>query len=182
MIEGGPVAGSAVVLVVEPDLELRDVMGKWLEEAGYDVLACPGPSLPDYTCVAGRGKSCPLADGADVVVLDLWLGSDSVLVGTSATELLAYYLSSERPVVGLSARHDHTTLVNLFLEDPLFLVDSPPERRELCETVTAALRGREGESNQSGMLIRTVVPSPGTLSMESSPPREAARSRRLRSP
>ena len=63
---------------------------------------------------------------------------------SSSTELLAYYLSSQRPVVGLSARHDHTTLVNLFLEDPLFLVDSPPERRELCETVSAALQGNEG--------------------------------------
>ena len=52
--------------MVEPDVELRDVMGNWLEETGYDVLACPGPSTPDYTCVAGRGKSCPLADAADV--------------------------------------------------------------------------------------------------------------------
>jgi DNA-binding response OmpR family regulator len=136
-------AGRGVVLVVEHDVELRDAMGRWLEEAGYDVLACPGPSLPDYTCVAGRGNPCPLAHAADVVVLDLWLASDSVLAGTSSTELLAYYLSSERPVVGLSARHDHTTFVNLFLEDPLFLLDSPPERRELCETVTAALRGKE---------------------------------------
>jgi len=136
-------AGSGVVLVVEHDVELRDVMGRWLEEAGYDVLACPGPSPPDYTCMAGRGTSCPLAQGADVVVLDLWLASDSVLAGTSSSELIGYYLSSEIPVVGLSARHDHSTLVNLFLEDPLFLIDSPPERRELCETVGAALRGSE---------------------------------------
>jgi DNA-binding response OmpR family regulator len=136
------VADKQVVLVVEHDAELRDRMGEWLEEAGFDVLACPGPTRPDYTCVAGREKPCPLAHAADVVVLDLWLASDSVLSGTSSTELLTYYLSSEKPVVALSARHDHTRLVNLFLADPLVLLEWPPERHELCETVGAVIGPR----------------------------------------
>ena len=143
-------AGRRAVLVVENDAELLDRMGGWLEGAGFDVLACPGPSRPDYTCVAGRGLPCPLAHAVDAVVLDLWLASDSVLCGTSSTELLAYYLSSERPVVALSARHDHTRLINLFLEDPLFVLESPPERQELCETVAAILRGGTKHLIRSG--------------------------------
>ncbi len=128
-----------VVLVVEQDDELRDRLGEWLEDVGFDVVACPGPTRPDYTCVAGRGKPCPLAEAADAMVIDLWLASDSVLFGTSSTELLGYYLSSKKPVVALSARSDHSRLADLFLEDALFPIESPPERRELCETVQAVL-------------------------------------------
>jgi len=132
-------ASNRAVLVVEQDAELQERMGRWLEESGFDVLSCPGPSRPDYTCVAGRGRPCPLAGAAEVVVLDLWLASDAVLSGTSSTELLSYYLTSEKPVVALAASHDHAGLFRLFLEDPLVLLDWPPERRELCETVHAVL-------------------------------------------
>lgn len=127
------------VLVVEQDDELRDRLGKWLEDIGFDVMACPGPTRPDYTCVAGRGKPCPLAEAADAILVDLWLASDSVLFGTSSTELLDYYLSSKKPVVALSATSDHSMLADLFLEEALFPIESPPERLELCETVQAAL-------------------------------------------
>ena len=64
-----------------------------------------------------------------------------VLSGTSSTELLSYYLSSGKPVLALSAKSDHTGLFNLFLEEPLFLMESPPEERELCETVGALIKG-----------------------------------------
>jgi len=129
-------AGREVVLVVEHDAELRDRMGGWLEEAGFDVLACPGPTGPDYTCVAGRGRPCPLAREADVVVVDLWLASDSVLEGTSGSDLLSYYLGSGKRVVAVAPGQDRGELFKL-REDSLALVDWPPERRELAETVRA---------------------------------------------
>ncbi len=174
-------ARKRVVLLVEPDAELRDLIGGWLEEAGYDVLVCPGPSRPDYSCVAGRGKPCPLAHAADVVVLDLWLASDSVLEGTSSFELLSYYLRSGKPVVAMAPGHDQTELFKLFLEESLVVVEWPPERQELLETMRALWTERPA-GLQRGTLIRTVVPSPGVLSIDSCPPREAARSRRLWSP
>src|SRR5712691_7819822 len=77
----------ASVLLVERSRDVRDRIGGWLEEAGYDVLNCPGPTAPDYRCVAGRGGSCPFVHGADAVVLDLLLDSDAVLEGTSAVDL-----------------------------------------------------------------------------------------------
>jgi DNA-binding response OmpR family regulator len=128
------------VLVVENDPQLRDRIGRWLEAEGLEVVACPGPSHPDYRCIAGRGIPCPLAETAGAVVLDLWLASDRTLQGTSSDELLAYYLETGKPVVALSARHDHTRLINLFVEELLTILEWPPERRDLCETVGAILR------------------------------------------
>ncbi|HEX9410703.1 MAG TPA: hypothetical protein VF986_03285 [Actinomycetota bacterium] len=137
----------SVVLLVEQDPELRDRMGGWVEEAGYEVVICPGPSAPDYTCVASRGVPCALARAADLVVLDLWLASDSALQGTSSTKLLSYYLRAGKPVVGLSPGRDHSRLVKLFLEEDVVLLDWPPDQRELAETVGAVLRGTSEAKN-----------------------------------
>ena len=95
---------GTVVLVVEADAEERERLGSLLEEGRMEVLACPGPTGPDYVCFAGRGQPCPLVGVADVVVLDLWLESYTVMAGTSAEELLAHYLSSGKRVVTLGRR------------------------------------------------------------------------------
>jgi hypothetical protein len=50
------------VLLVEQDPEERDLIGGWLENDGYDVLACPGPSAPDYACIGEEARHCPLID------------------------------------------------------------------------------------------------------------------------
>ncbi len=47
--------------------------GRWhaddaAREAGFQVLACPGPQLGWSHCPALRGEPCPLAAGADVIV------------------------------------------------------------------------------------------------------------------
>lgn len=139
--------GRAVVLIVEQDPEMRDRIGSWLESDGHQVLACPGPTHPDYTCVAARGTPCALANAADVVVLDLWLASDRLLMGTSSTRLLGHYLAGGQPVVAISSRPDNTRLAKLFLEEALIVVEWPPERRELCETVRAVLREEASDTN-----------------------------------
>jgi CheY-like chemotaxis protein len=131
-----------VVLVVEPDPVLRDQVGGWLEGAGFEVLACPGPSYPEYTCILGRGLPCALAEATSAVVLDLWLASDSALRGTSSRELLRYYLRAGKPVVALTARPEHPRLIKQFLDEPVTLLEWPPERRELCETVGVLLHDR----------------------------------------
>src|SRR6266516_7355146 len=92
---------GARVLVVESDTDARDRIGSWLEDEGYAVIGCPGPSRPDYTCIASRTQQCPLADDADVVVLDLVLEGDVAMAGTPAEALLMYYSWAAKKVVAL---------------------------------------------------------------------------------
>jgi hypothetical protein len=100
-VRGG--TGGAILLVVADDVE-REAFGSGLEAAGYDVLTCPGPTRPDYTCVGGREGVCPLVHDADTIVLDMSLDSEAVVSGTSAEELLSLYLDSDRPVIVLGSR------------------------------------------------------------------------------
>src|ERR1700740_281426 len=79
------------VLVVEHDKKERLRIGGILEGEGFGVVGCPGPRAPDYVCAGGLGLPCPIANQADVVVLDLRLGSDVLMRGTPAWELLIYY-------------------------------------------------------------------------------------------
>jgi hypothetical protein len=95
---------SARVLVVEADPAERGRFGAWLEGAGFPVLACPGPTEPDYTCIGSRGRACPLASDASVVVLDMSLDSEAMMLGTPAEELLGMYVSSGHRVVVLGSR------------------------------------------------------------------------------
>ncbi len=97
-------SGAGAVLVVQADPVERERMGSWLEDAGYLVVTCPGPTEPDYTCVGARDGVCPLVEEADVVVLDMSLDSEAVMVGTPAEELLGLYLMTGRAVVALGSR------------------------------------------------------------------------------
>ena len=130
---------EATVLLVERTGKTRDRIGRWLEDAGHEVLACPGPIGPDFRCVAGRTGSCPLVHGANAIVLDLWLESDAVLQGTSAVDLLGYYLGTGLPMLALTHAEEP---VHLFCEENLATVSWPVDRREVVETVRALLRAR----------------------------------------
>ena len=89
------------VLLVESDAERRERLGQGLQAAGYEVIECPGPTSPDYTCIGSREGYCPLLEEADVVVLDPWLAGDEVGAGASSDQLLGLYVASGRPVVTL---------------------------------------------------------------------------------
>jgi hypothetical protein len=94
------------VLLVESDAQERERLAAGLEDAGFGVTLCPGPSGPDYTCVGARTLECPLAKGASVVVLDTWLDGDDLMEGTPAEELLDVYLLAGHRVIVL-ASHPH---------------------------------------------------------------------------
>ena len=128
---------TKAILVVEQDRVDRDRVGAWLEQAGFEVLACPGPTEPDYLCVGSIGRSCPLVDGADAVVLDVWLAGDSAVAGTSGVELLDFYLGTGKPVLALRHGADAT---HEFLAEDLAVIDWPADRREVVETVLALVR------------------------------------------
>jgi hypothetical protein len=125
---------SARVLVVEADPAERGRLGGWLEAAGFPVLVCPGPTEPDYTCIGSRGRTCPLAADASVVVLDMSLDSETMMLGTPAEELLGLYRSTGHRVVVLGSRPGE--------EDPGLLVRlrRDPEREEFVAAVRSLVR------------------------------------------
>lgn len=93
-------------LIVESDEQEGERLAACLEDAGFEVTLCPGPSGPDYTCVGARTLECPLAKGASVVVLDMSLDGDDLVEGTPAEELLSMYLLAGHRVIALGLQPD----------------------------------------------------------------------------
>lgn len=94
-------------LIVESDEQEGERLAACLEDAGFEVTLCPGPSGPDYTCVGARTLECPLAKEASVVVLDMSLDGDDLIEGTPAEELLNVYLLAGHRVIALGLQpHD----------------------------------------------------------------------------
>jgi DNA-binding response OmpR family regulator len=122
-----------VVLIVDRDPDTRDRVGAWLEDAGLDVLGCPGPTGPEFTCVGSRDGRCPLAQAADLVVLNPWLESDAAMLGTRASKLLRHYRAWGKPVVMMTDRRDDITEQIVDLSPAT--VDWPPDHRDLIETI-----------------------------------------------
>jgi hypothetical protein len=125
--------GTATVLVVEADPDERELFGAWLEDAGYRVLACPGPMEPDFTCVGDRTGTCPLATDASVVVLDMSTQSEMVGFGTASEDLLGLYLFADRRVVALGSRPGAE------IPEQLVRRRRHPEREELIEAVRSLM-------------------------------------------
>ena len=96
-------AMKSTILLVESDPVERERLASALERGGFDVIGCPGPSAPDYTCIGGREGFCPLLEQADAVVLDVWLTGDELGVGTPSEQLLEMYLADGRSVVTIGA-------------------------------------------------------------------------------
>jgi hypothetical protein len=62
------------VLVVHHDLDLAGQEADALRRFGYEVIECGGPSR--NTCPVLAGRSCDLAERADVLVYDVWSSGD----------------------------------------------------------------------------------------------------------
>jgi DNA-binding response OmpR family regulator len=137
-----------VVLIVDRDPATRDRVGGWLEDDGFDVVVCPGPTAPEFTCVGSRHGRCPLAQNADLVVLDLWLESDAAMRGTRAVSLIRHYGSWGKPLVVMTDRHDG--VMDRVEDLSLPTVDWPPDRRDLVETIRVMARGEAATAGGSG--------------------------------
>ena len=92
----------AAVLLVTDRHSVENALAPVLEDAGYEVVTCPGPQPSDYLCMGSRCGRCPLAAQADVVVLDADIAGDRVGGGTTSHELVRLYRRMERPVVLLA--------------------------------------------------------------------------------
>jgi hypothetical protein len=135
------------VLLVEANDGERERLGDALEHAGYQVMACPGPTTPDYTCIGGWEGYCPLLERADVVVLDTWLASDEIGVGTTSDELLELYAGSGRTVVAIGPGGS----LSPYAGGHVVCLDQRPEASEVLAAVRVApevdgfvLRGSSG--------------------------------------
>lgn len=133
------------VLLVEPDEQRRILFGGWLEDAGFDVLTCPGPSAPEYSCVGGRTGACPLVDPASLIVLDLGFASDPTGRSTVGVDVMAYYLMTGKPIITLGKAE------GLLANEPnqLTALRWTPERRDLIAT-TRALTSRSNQASPQG--------------------------------
>jgi hypothetical protein len=89
------------VLLVAQDGERATAIAGALEERRFDVMWCPGPRAPTFTCVSSRGRRCPLTAYADVVIVDGWLSAEENHSGTPYWRLVLYYHSLGIPVVVL---------------------------------------------------------------------------------
>ena len=63
------------VLVVHHDLDLACQEVDSLRRFGYEVVECGGPTRNRCPVIAGR--PCDLAEGADVLVYDVWASGDA---------------------------------------------------------------------------------------------------------
>jgi hypothetical protein len=129
------------VLLVEAEPANRTLYGTWLEEAGYEVMTCPGPQSPDYRCVGERKGRCPLIEPADAVVIGLDLDSEIEEEGTSVFELLSLYTGSGKPVV---AQGSDPRMVGVFPERLATGLLGPPSRPQLIHAVRTSIARAAG--------------------------------------
>jgi CheY-like chemotaxis protein len=134
---------ARAVLLVEADADERDRLGSWLEEEGFDVITCTGPTEPDYTCVGARAGACPLVEGASVVVLDMSTRSEGVMQGTAAEELLGLYLFAGARVVALASHPGEE------IRGSLIRMRRHPEREDLLRAVRSL---SDGETHPEALL------------------------------
>jgi hypothetical protein len=132
-------AGGGAVLVVQADSAERESLGSWLETSGFQVLSCPGPTEPDYTCVGARAGICPLAEEASVVVLDMSLDSETMLLGTPAEDLLGLYLMTGHRVVVLGSHPGED------LPGQLVRLHRHPGREEVLEAIRSLATLDQGQ-------------------------------------
>ena len=125
------------VLVVEHDDEERARIGRLLEREGFDVILCPGPGAPDYICAGGRGLPCPIAQDADVVVLDMRLAGDVMMRGTPGWELLIYYMERGKRIVALSNGED---TVHPLSDDRVIAIKRPVDEAPMLAAIRELFR------------------------------------------
>ena len=125
------------VLLVSSDEGLRSDMSGWLEAAGHDVMSCPGPRHPRYSCVGLHGESCALERAAEVCIVDLHPVGDELVDRSSRVELVRLYGEGGRPVVVLV---DGADSLDLELLGGVVTLDRTVDPRTLVSIVSDLTR------------------------------------------
>jgi len=114
----------------------RALIGGWLQDAGYDVLTCPGPSAPEYSCIGSRAGGCALVDPASLVVIDLSFSPDAMVRAPIGAHLLGFYLLTGKPIIALGRGDD---LLADPLENQLVALERTPDRGDFLATVRSMI-------------------------------------------
>lgn len=128
------------VLIVDDDPALRDLLGRYLREQGFDVnLAGDGPAMDRYL-----GEQTP-----DLIVLDLMLpGEDGLAIAKRLRS------AGGPPIIMLSARgEDVDRIVGLEVGADDYLA-KPFNPRELLARIRAVLRRGREQSREAGPTMR----------------------------
>lgn len=129
---------SPSVLVVEPRPLDGRVFGTWLEEDGYtNVMICPGPGAPDYTCLATKSIACPLSNAADIVVVDMQQRSDDAMSGIPGWMLMLYYFDQGKRIVAITGPDDPVCPTE---DDRICVIRRPPTKTEFMRALRAMSR------------------------------------------
>jgi len=126
----------APILLVEQDEQRRARFGEWLQDAGYEVLTCPGPSAPAYSCIGTRAGRCALVDPASLLVLDLSFSPDAMVRAPIGVDLLGFYLLTGKPIIALGRGDD---LLADPPEDQLIALERTPNRGDFLATVRSMI-------------------------------------------
>jgi DNA-binding response OmpR family regulator len=133
----GEPAQSVSVLVVSSDLGLREQVSTWVDEAGYDVVMCPGPHLPGRSCIGLRGEGCPLDAVADLTVLDLHPVGRGLTDQSGRAALVEIYQADGRPVLVLTDDVASEAQVEL---SGAAILERTAERGEVLASIRELLR------------------------------------------
>jgi hypothetical protein len=136
-----PQSSRQIVLLVEADQSARSQKESWLRAAGFEVLPCGGPGPPHYTCPAEILQDCPLVTEANVIVLDPWLASDTMMTGTPGAEVMLFYMGKGKALVVLSAPDDPLRPLS---QDDLVVLTRSPGRDALVAAVRSLVSATSG--------------------------------------
>ena len=128
---------NPLVLLVEPDDGERERYGAWLEDAGMTPINCPGPRIPGFFCLGVCNRPCPLAQVADVAVLDTRQLPGLSKQGLPGWRLLRYYLAQGIPVVVIA---DHYRKDRTFRPEQVAILRPNPGKESLLLMVKMMLR------------------------------------------
>ena len=142
---------TQTAVVVSEDDGLRQGVASWLEEAGLEVMVCPGPRAPHFTCIGLEGGACPLVAGTDVVLLDLHPEPGELVDNTSRRELLRHYTAAGHRVIAMV---DAGASVELPRVAGVTVTERLAERAALVDVVREVLqhpRPHKQEKERGGM-------------------------------
>lgn len=133
-----------MVLLVEGHERRAAQIHAWLTRDGYSVAMCSGPVAPTYSCPHESADRCPLAELADLVLLDLSMDADTVMEGVPGWVLLDQYRSAGKPVVALCERG---SMVEELVDSSVAVLGRNAGPDEIAEAVGLLLnRARELEN------------------------------------
>jgi hypothetical protein len=130
------------VLVVHHDLDLADQEVDSLRRRGYEVTQCAGPIGAWAGCPVIAGRTCGLADDADVLVYDAW--ADSEPDGAQRLIEGMREVHPDTPIVLVATSLEPSWVETAGIHGVTPLVGSPTGDR-LAEAIEAALGSRRAD-------------------------------------